>query len=173
MKTLLWVLLLTQWLVSRVGLGITCYETVAVWAKGISATYFYRPEWLDPESASRPNLYIQSNVISSLDDWAKVGRLKRVMLEGSFAFTSLEGRIGGHFHERQRVFYVGEGHHRLAAALEIAYETGNWTYFNKLIRYGDWEKTKVVPRMHFALPVRSTLWTTLTWRRFLKPFSPG
>ncbi len=168
MKTLILFLLM----VSRVGLGISCYEDVAVWAKGTSANYFYRPYWLDPESIERPDIKVLSSTQSYVEDWVKVAALKKAMLNGSFAFSSLEGRIGGEYHEPRKIFFVGEGHHRLAAALEIAFESGNWSCFNKLIRYGDWEKTSRNPRDAYRLPVRSRMLTYLGWGRFLKPFTP-
>ena len=47
----------------------------------------------------------------------KVARLKEAMLKGEYRYSSAEGRIGGYIDAEGRVM-VGEGHHRMAAALE-------------------------------------------------------
>ncbi|MCP3996209.1 MAG: hypothetical protein GY722_14285, partial [bacterium] len=84
-------------------------------------------------------------------DPVKVEELKQVMLRGEYRFQSLEGRIGGWVHRGN--YYIGEGHHRMAAALKVAIETGKTEYVQFLIRYGRWTEAVPVDRTYpFRIP---------------------
>ncbi len=50
-------------------------------------------------------------------------------------------------------YYIGEGHHRMAAALKVAIETGKTEYVQFLIRYGRWTEAVPVDRTYpFRIP---------------------
>jgi hypothetical protein len=131
------------------------------------------PHYLDVVDRTRPSgLYVMSHTQSTVDEFDKIETMKRDMREGNFLYESPEGRLGGHYYERRRVFFVGEGHHRLAAALEIAREDGDWRPFRQLIRHGLWEKIDRLPANRYRLPVRSTWSSAWGWRNFLRPLTP-
>jgi len=135
---------------------------------------YYVPHFIRTADAERPEqLFILSHTQNTVSEPDKIEAFKRDMREGRFRYESAEGRIGGHYHERRRIFFVGEGHHRLAAALEIAKEDGDWRPFKNLVRHGIWEKFDRKPVHQYRLPVRSTWRNALSWRAFLAPFSPS
>ncbi len=141
-------------------------------ARLLSDASYYVPYFVAPDRYERPDVLILSGSQNVVDRVNDIEAFKRDMLEERFLFESSEGRIGGHYHERRRIFFVGEGHHRLAAALEIAKETGDWRPFRRLLRHGLWQKTDRIPDLHHRLPVRSTWGNYLSWRSFLAPLTP-
>jgi hypothetical protein len=88
-----------------------------------------------------------------LRDPAFVGIIKKSMLDGKFNFSALENRIG-EFIDDAGKYYVGEGHHRMAAAKEIFQETGNSGAVKQLLENGRWTKTKRAPSTSTSLPKR-------------------
>jgi RHS repeat-associated protein len=78
---------------------------------------------------------------------------KAAMLDDRFDFSSLEGRIGG-FRTLDGTYYVGEGHHRMEAALEILAESGDDRAVRSLLTNGVWTEVS-------SPPSGSTLWSTL------------
>jgi filamentous hemagglutinin len=81
------------------------------------------------------------------------------MVGGKFDFKSKEGRIGGYI-DKKGVYHVGEGHHRMAAAIEIYKKTGDASYIKELIKNGSWTKTESAPNNSRPMPSRSA------WGRF-------
>ena len=93
-----------------------------------------------------------------LRDPAKVDAIKADMRAGRFRFGDPAGQIGGILDDRG-VYHVMEGHHRMAAALELLGETGDDLFVRELVRWGRWTLAPIPP-MSRPLPARS--W----WGRF-------
>ncbi|MCO6538489.1 MAG: hypothetical protein J6567_11120, partial [Gilliamella sp.] len=88
-----------------------------------------------------------------LRDPASVDRLKNDMLSGNFNFEADFGRIGGYIDNKGN-YYVGAGHHRMVAAMEIYKETGDASYIRKLIKNGRWTPIDKPPVDMRPLPKR-------------------
>ena len=67
--------------------------------------------------------------------------VKNKMFNNDFDFSLLENKIGGYF-DCKGVYHVGDGHHRMAAAIELYKETGNENYILNLLEHGKWDKRK-------------------------------
>ena len=63
------------------------------------------------------------------------------MLSGNYKFLEDCGRIGGYIDEAGN-YYIGEGHHRMNAAMEIFEETGDASFVNQLLENGLWTPKK-------------------------------
>ncbi len=66
-------------------------------------------------------------------------------------FTDPEGQIGGWI-DADGDFMIGEGHHRMQAALDAAQESGNMNYVQKLLENGRWTRTDKFPTPPMPLP---------------------
>ena len=97
--------------------------------------------------------------------------LKRKMVAGTFDYQS-DVQIAGYYHEETRTFFLEEGHHRVAAALELAYETGNWTYFRKLVDAGYWDLRVDVPFSRHRLTMRGKWYQGLSCRALIGQITP-
>jgi filamentous hemagglutinin len=82
--------------------------------------------------------------------------LKLDMVEGRFRFA--DSKISG-WRDGAYDFYIGEGHHRINAALEIYWETREDRFITLLLEHGKWHRSK--PLLSRRLPTRS-LWFKLT-----------
>lgn len=58
------------------------------------------------------------------------------------------------FAAKNGVYYIGEVHHRMIAALEIYKETGDPTFVNKLIENGRWDPINTAPSNSVPMPSR-------------------
>jgi hypothetical protein len=94
-----------------------------------------------------------------LKDPLYVDELKRAMLAGEFRFQDVGARVGG-VRDRKGVYHVVEGHHRIAAALEILRESGDEGPLRELLRWGRWCDQPRGPRE--SRPMPSRWW----WGRF-------
>lgn len=128
-------------------------------------------EFTEPDSPSRPDVFLMS-LQPSITRPEDVDSIKQSIVAGTFDFKELNNRIGGYYQPRNKIFYVAEGNHRLAAALEIAKETGNWSPAKKLLQNGNWDETQGAPQQYFKINVRKTLWDSIGWRKFLSPVTP-
>ena len=88
-----------------------------------------------------------------------VDQIKGDMLAGNFRYGSNEGRIFS-WRDTRGTYYICEGHHRVLAALEIHWETGNRSYLDRVLECGLWEETP--PPKNFRLPTRS-FWSRLLY----------
>jgi hypothetical protein len=88
-----------------------------------------------------------------LRDPSLVDQLKADMLAGQFVYHETRGRIGG-LRDPRGTYYVIEGHHRIAAALEILHETGDGTALRSLLLWGNWKNEPFPPTDHRPLPSR-------------------
>ncbi len=78
---------------------------------------------------------------TALRDRKVVDQIKCDMLNDEYLFTADRGRIGG-YKDSDGTYYIGEGHHRMNAALEIFEETGNTSYVDALLENGLWTPGK-------------------------------
>ena len=65
-------------------------------------------------------------------DASKVTSLKESMQDGTFDFSSKEGKIGVSI-DKSGTVHIGEGHHRVGAAVEIFEEPGDVGPLEKLL----------------------------------------
>lgn len=77
------------------------------------------------------------------------------MRNGTYEFKAARGVIAG-YKDAKGVYYVSEGHHRMAAAQEILKTTGNAGPLNQLIQNGRWVEVTKAPVG--ARPLPSTSW---------------
>ncbi|HUG89352.1 MAG TPA: hypothetical protein VML55_00875 [Planctomycetaceae bacterium] len=89
-----------------------------------------------------------------------VDQIKRDMLVGEFRFESPEARIFG-WKDARGTHYISEGHHRVVAALELDWESGDRSHLDRLLACGIWQPSP--PPKNRRLPTRS-LWSRLLYR---------
>jgi len=86
------------------------------------------------------------------------------MLGGEWDF---EGQGASFVYWQQgRTVWVGEGHHRANAALEIGQASGDWSYLHRLLEHGTCEPSVPPPANRGRFPTRgwlSRLLTILGW----------
>ena len=63
------------------------------------------------------------------------------MRNNCFRYTDTEARVLG-FVDENGTYYLTDGHHRINAALELWWETGDRSFLERLIDAGDWERRK-------------------------------
>jgi RHS repeat-associated protein len=81
----------------------------------------------------------------------KVAELKNAMLGGKYRFTDPEGQIGGWINSKGE-YMIGEGHHRMQAALDAAKESGDMSYVQQLLQNGRWTRVNQFPTPSIPLP---------------------
>ncbi|MFY0568744.1 RHS repeat-associated core domain-containing protein [Archangium lansingense] len=81
-----------------------------------------------------------------------VDELKAHMENGTYEFESPRGRIGGTYDPQDGIFYIGEGHHRMAAAIELAEK--NPAHVQKLLQNGRFSQG-AAPTRSRPLPSRN------------------
>src|ERR1051326_4611347 len=81
-----------------------------------------------------------------------VGRLKQDMSAGRYFFSEARGQIGGLIDSRGH-YHVIDGHHRMAAALEIFRETGDDNAVRMLVTWGLWTAVDKAPGDSRPFPV--------------------
>jgi filamentous hemagglutinin len=82
-----------------------------------------------------------------------VGTIKAAMTSGRYAFDEPRGQVGGYV-DASGVYHVIEGHHRMAAALEIERETGDSIAVTTLLVLGTWQQVDRPPRQSRPMPSR-------------------
>jgi hypothetical protein len=80
-------------------------------------------------------------------------KLKSEMAAATYEYEEKRGQIGGVIDSRG-TYHVVEGHHRMAAALEIHYETGDDRPVLALLQWGHWTPRKSPPRDSRPFPSR-------------------
>ncbi|MGH7174247.1 MAG: hypothetical protein ACRELG_28590 [Gemmataceae bacterium] len=91
-----------------------------------------------------------------------VDRIKSDMRAGRYAFHERRGQIGG-VRDRRGIYYVVEGHHRMAAARECYYERGDATPVLELLRWGLWTEVEKPPSDRRPLPARDCWGAFRNW----------
>jgi hypothetical protein len=66
-----------------------------------------------------------------------VDQLKQAMAAGNYAYDEPRGQIGG-LMDQGGAYHIVEGHHRMAAALELLQETGDKKAVRALLFWGRW-----------------------------------
>lgn len=79
--------------------------------------------------------------------------MKYDMINGKYDFKKRENIIARYVDTKGN-YYITEGHHRMAAALEIYKKTGDASYINKLLSNGKWTETQKPPIDAKPLPKR-------------------
>jgi hypothetical protein len=97
-----------------------------------------------------------------LRDPGLVDRLKVEMIAGRYGFQEPRGQIGGVMDSRG-VYHVIDGHHRMAAALEVFRETGDDNPVVMLVKWGWWTVLEKAPRASRPFPHRSWWGTFRNW----------
>ncbi len=67
---------------------------------------------------------------------ASIDALKKSMLDETFEYTQIRGQIAGYYDKG--IYIIGDGNHRMVAALELFKETGNSKYVMELLKNGKW-----------------------------------
>src|SRR5947207_11711136 len=88
-----------------------------------------------------------------LRDPALVDQIKADMIAGRYVYTEERGRVYG-LQDARGTFYVKEGHHRMAAALENFRETGDPTPVYEPLRSGKFEVANYTPNDGRPMPAR-------------------
>lgn len=79
--------------------------------------------------------------------------MKRDMMNGNYDFKKPDNIIAGYVDAKGN-YYITEGHHRMAAAMEIYKKTGDTSYVNKLLLNGKWTEIRKPPVDSKPLPKR-------------------
>ena len=82
-------------------------------------------------------------------------QVKETMSNNRYDYMQPENRIGGYQVVDRNIFYVGDGHHRMAAAMDIYWETGNAEPVEKLTSHGMWTLTTRPPQGAQTFPALS------------------
>ncbi len=81
--------------------------------------------------------------------------IKSDMRSGRYRFDDPAGQIGGVL-DPSGTYHIMEGHHRMAAALELFRETGEDRFVLDLLDFGRWVEA-LAPRSSRPMPGRSWL----------------
>ncbi len=100
-----------------------------------------------------------------LRDAALVDAIKSDMLDEKYAFEEERGQIAGYLDGRG-TYHIGEGHHRMVAALEILRETGNDVFVRLLLYWGRWTEVGEPPAGSRPLPSRRFWGKLRNWLGF-------
>lgn len=105
-----------------------------------------RPRWQGPR--------IRSGIgQTGFREPGQIAQIKADMKAGTYRFGAPEGQIAG-WRDAQGNYYLGEGHHRMAAAMEIFEETGDPSNVNRLLENGHWTVVERAPAGAGPLPRR-------------------
>ncbi len=132
----------------------------------------HRPFRWSYDTPERPDVMIMS-MQGGIGNWDKYDHYLKVLSNGTFDYKDDDHVVSGYYHERSRTYFVNEGNHRIAAALQIAKDTGNWAPFKKLIGHGTWSITGELPRDRYRVHVRSTWGNFISWKYFTGPITPS
>jgi hypothetical protein len=99
-----------------------------------------------------------------LKNRALAEQIRSDMLQGRFYFQETRAIISGVIDPRG-VYYVIEGHHRMAAAMDIYKKTGDPSYVLELIRWGKWDHVEYRPIDGRPLPALDWWGALRNWIR--------
>src|SRR5262245_326295 len=85
---------------------------------------------------------------------ALVDQIKASMRAGKFPYDELRCRIVG-IKDLDGIYYVKEGHHRMAAAMELYKELKDSSFVRNLLTSGDWKESDHPPNDSRPLPSRN------------------
>lgn len=101
-----------------------------------------------PCPSKTPNISSNRGGNTSADN---VAQIKAAMQNNTYDYTAPRGRIGGYMNDAGE-YQVGEGNHRMQAAMQIYQETGDPSAVLKLIENGSWTKVSQFPTPALRLP---------------------
>jgi filamentous hemagglutinin len=90
---------------------------------------------------------------------ALVDQIKAQMRSGQFTYDEIGCRVIG-IRDHEETYHVKDGHHRMVAAFELHWETGDSSFVKNLITFGRWDDTGNPPIDSCSLPAR-TLWRAI------------
>jgi hypothetical protein len=85
---------------------------------------------------------------------AVVDQIKAQMRSGQFPYHEIGCRVRG-IRDLEGTYHVREGHHRIAAAMELYKETRDSSFVRNLLTSGLWEEWEYPPHDSRPLPSRS------------------
>jgi len=103
-------------------------------------------------AADRPVPCIRGTQIG-LGNPGRVATIKADMLAGRYAYQEPRGQVSG-VRDASGTYHVKDGHHRMAAAVEIHRETGDAAAVLELLRWGKWDEVEQPPIDSRPLPGR-------------------
>src|SRR5437588_191570 len=84
---------------------------------------------------------------------AQIDQIKADMRASRFYYSEPRAIIAG-WRDSRGTYYINDGNHRMAAALELFRETGNAEFVLSLLRWGRWTETRSAPIGHRPMPTR-------------------
>jgi hypothetical protein len=93
---------------------------------------------------------------------ALVDQIKSSMRAGQFPYDEIGCRVIG-IRDREGIYHVKDGHHRMVAAFELYWETGDSSFVRNLIINGRWDEVENAPIDSCSLPARSWWRTIRSW----------
>ena len=97
-----------------------------------------------------------------LQNPALVDQIKASMRAGQFPYHEIGCWVIG-IRDSNGTCHVKDGHHRMVAAFELYWETGDSSYVRNLITFGLWAERPHAPIDSCFLPARSRWRTFLNW----------
>lgn len=91
-----------------------------------------------------------------------IPKLIGAMRNGTYEYNAARGIIAG-YKDAKGVYYISDGHHRIAAAQEILRTTGNSGPLNLLIQNGRWSSVATAPVGARPLPSTSMWGSFRNW----------
>ena len=88
-----------------------------------------------------------------------VEQIKSQMKSGQFSYDEIGCRVIG-IRDSNGIYHVRDGHHRMVAAFELYWETGDSSFVRNLLTHGRWDEVDNAPIESSSLPARTR------WRRF-------
>ena len=88
-----------------------------------------------------------------------VGQIKNQMRSGQFPYHEMGCRVIGIL-DHEGTYHVKDGHHRMVAAFELYWETGDSSFVRNLITCGRWDDSENAPNDSCSLPAR-TWWRAI------------
>ncbi len=85
---------------------------------------------------------------------AIVDRIKDQMRSGQFPYHEIGCRVEG-IRDLEGTYHVREGHHRMAAAMELYKENADSSFVRNLLTWGVWAEWDYPPHDSRPLPSRS------------------
>jgi len=91
-----------------------------------------------------------------------IPKLVQAMRNGTYEYNAARGIIAG-YKDTKGIYYISDGHHRIAAAQEILRTTGNSGPLNLLIKNGRWNSVTAAPAGARPLPSTSMWGSFRNW----------
>ena len=137
-----------DWIIKE-GVKLTLFQASAVWLETLLGEYSLPRVQPVVGQPPTPQPRVFGSRTGTLDP-AKVQQYKNDMLSGNWRFNDPQGQIGGWVDSQGR-YMIGEGHHRVQAAIE----TGDPRILNTLLENGRWTRVDSLPGTPGPLPPKA------------------